>query len=160
MQLIKSYNCLSIYGNATLINTGWINGDSIYYQWFLHFENNTEKSATDYQKTDKNQWNSFQQFITKPDSKETVLESFMDMGLQKANGKLFSLLLEVSEKESQPTPFGIQFDKTNNEVGTIIYLKNKFPDYFDHLHKQAVQKNLKELMQIAKGIQISEPRIL
>ena len=126
----------------------------MFYQWFLHFESSDpEKKGTEIEKTVKYQWEEFQKYLSKPEDEEELLETFMDEVLRTAKGELYQFMMERVEQNNVHIWPDNELAESENYISAVMYLKRKFPEYFEWMAKQAQQSKLKECIQIANGIE-------
>lgn len=157
MEIIKTYGNLTALGSTTVLLTGWSTETELYFQWFLHIESNDpEVHLSEIHKTPSDPWGRLYRHSFKSSGEEELLESFMNFGLQRAQGALQEQVFKKMERLNVSRWPDITLKEGENYIGTVMYLKRKFPEYFNLMKGQVQQNELKAFIQIAEGIEITE----
>lgn len=164
MEKVKTYFGEYVWnvGKPIVILTGYESGNEIHCERVIILETGKEpETLVSGMKADKQNWKTAQEFFSEPKSDEQLMDQFMDScGLDPAKGDLFGMIVDIGEKKQlelhsrlfNPSPEL----RINQTVGTIMYLKRKLPTQFEQLRGLTKCKELKKLMDIAKGIIITD----
>lgn len=157
MEITKAYGNVTPLGSTTVLLTGWPTQTHLFYQWFLHIESNDpEVKESEIMTTPSEPWAQLYRHSLKSDSEEELLKSFMNFGLQKAQGALHNYVFEKMERLKLSQWPDTTLTENENYIGTVMYLKSKFPEYFNSIKSQVQQDSLKVLIRIADSIEITE----
>lgn len=153
MELVKTYENISIFGHATLILTGWSDGNYYFCEWLLNLEGKNIFLTSDERiRTKIEPWRELKNFFGEPKTDEELLILFMQQVKISAEGKLFGWQVEIIEDKNLHQHINNDLSRENDFISTIIFLKSKFPDYFKTLQKRSNSRLLLEAMKIADGI--------